>query len=317
MSNSIKQIAKNIVSSYEPTTLVNPENLDEVYNDVVYVIDRKQAEKLKEAELLREQRSIYLSKRNEKLDYIKEFGGFYFSKYTELLEKFGGNSALLLRFLYLCSFADNQGYIKIGLTYANENDLREIFNNLSNSAIDNIKEQLCHSQLIALNNDKIKINDDYYLRNNMKKGFKKKSCRVFDSGIKELYRQIKPRAHKPIGKILLLLDYLHYSTNILCINPSEKDNEKIKPLSKSEIGNILIGDIKGNTRNYNRQLDKIFKLIINGKPLLGEVKWAGVSFFTINPGLFYKGSNKEDIEWLGMSANLATVLQNDEKYSTE
>ena len=58
------------------------------------------------------------SKKKKKDEFSKymnsNFGSFYFNNYMKLLKKLNNNTALLFRFLYWCTYADYDGYLKYG-----------------------------------------------------------------------------------------------------------------------------------------------------------------------------------------------------------
>lgn len=295
ISNTINDRVNEVLQGFEFSSYVDTES-GEIVGEGIFTSKDEVISQIKEQET-RKQQLEYFKKKEERLSYVKALGngqGFYFSKYVELLKRINNDYALALRFFYLCSFADYDGYLKIGKSFVNERDFNEIYSNLSENTIVKIRTQLIESRLISVYEDKIKVNDNYFLRNEITKDFKKECCRVFDYGIKQLYKELKPTEHKKIGKIIPLLEYMHYSNNILCSNPAEKDLSKIKPLSIKEIGQII--DINGD--NYNRAVKYLLNVTVNDKPLLGEVRKLNSSVIVVNPTIFYKGSNIEDIKWL-------------------
>ena len=87
--------------------------------------------KLQEAQERKDKRDKYLKEKTEFESYIQaNFGSFYFNNYMKLLTKLKNNTALLFRFLYLCTYANYDGYLKYGLNsslYMKENDFGEVF----------------------------------------------------------------------------------------------------------------------------------------------------------------------------------------------
>ena len=70
--------------------------------------------KLQEAQERKDKRDKYLKEKAEFESYIQaNFGSFYFNNYMELWDKLTKeNSALAFRFLYLCTYADYDGYLR-------------------------------------------------------------------------------------------------------------------------------------------------------------------------------------------------------------
>ena len=98
------------------------------------------------------------SKKKKKDEFSKymnsNFGSFYFNNYMKLLKKLNNNTALLFRFLYLCTYADYDGYLKYGNYsygvnhgYMTEKDFDEVFK-MSKAMITNLKKELYDNNLI-------------------------------------------------------------------------------------------------------------------------------------------------------------------------
>lgn len=261
---------------------------------------KEQVEKKQEAQVNKVEGFAKKKRKTEFNEYIDfNFGSFYFNNYMKLLKKLNNNTALLFRFLYLCTFADYDGYLKYGShnygvhhAYMTENDFEEVFK-MSESMIRKLKKELFNNKLIIKSkvDDRLIVNGSFYTRGELCLGDMLESSRVFDDGIRELYEKSKPREHKRIGILIPLLPYLNKYHNILCKKPLEKETKYIEPLTLKEICNIAGYDFT-NEDKLKKQLESI---TVKNIPMVAYVSHAKAKFFVVNPKLFYKGNNIRDL----------------------
>lgn len=244
------------------------------------------------------------SKKKKKDEFSKymnsNFGSFYFNNYMKLLKKLNNNTALLFRFLYLCTYADYDGYLKYGNysygvnhEYMTEKDFDEVFK-MSKAMITKLKKELYDNNLIIKSkiDDRLIINGSFYTRGELCLGDMLESSRVFDDGIKELYEKSNPREHKRIGVVIPLLPFLNKYHNILCNKPLERELKYIEPLTLREMCKIIGYDITNEDR-LRKQLQNI---TVKNNPLVAYVSHAKAKFFVVNPALFYKGNCLDDLK---------------------
>lgn len=244
------------------------------------------------------------SKKKKKDEFSKymnsNFGSFYFNNYMKLLKKLNNNTALLFRFLYLCTYADYDGYLKYGnysygvnRGYMTEKDFDEVFK-MSKAMITKLKKELYDNNLIIKSkiDDRLIINGSFYTRGELCLGDMLESSRVFDDGIKELYEKSNPREHKRIGVVIPLLPFLNKYHNILCNKPLERELKYIEPLTLREMCKIIGYDITNEDR-LRKQLQNI---TVKNNPLVAYVSHAKAKFFVVNPALFYKGNCLDDLK---------------------
>ena len=244
------------------------------------------------------------SKKKKKDEFSKymnsNFGSFYFNNYMKLLKKLNNNTALLFRFLYLCTYADYDGYLKYGNYsygvnhgYMTVKDFDEVFK-MSKAMITKLKKELYDNNLIIKSkiDDRLIINGSFYTRGELCLGDMLESSRVFDDGIKELYEKSNPREHKRIGVVIPLLPFLNKYHNILCNKPLERELKYIEPLTLREMCKIIGYDITNEDR-LRKQLQNI---TVKNNPLVAYVSHAKAKFFVVNPALFYKGNCLDDLK---------------------
>lgn len=256
-----------------------------------------------EAEIRKEKRARYYRNKTEFESYLQcNFGSFYFNNYMELWKKLTKeNSALAFRFLYLCTYADFDGYLKFGGTrrgvdtsYMTLKDFKEVFN-VSDGMTTKLKNELFDNELIFQTDDKrLMVNDKYYTRGKLSSTDKRKSTRSFDYGIREIYKKSKPTEHKRLGLIIPLLDYVNVHLNIICQNVNEKEPKYMYPLTMEEIC-----DVVGYDYTHSTKLRKtLSKITVNGQPMVAYMSHQGADFFVINPAIFYKGKKLDELKTL-------------------
>lgn len=217
-----------------------------------------------------------------------EFGNFYFYQYKRLLTTLENDTATAFRFLYLCTFADKDGYI-----YTSENqkcttysDFIFIFDRTKSTVTDFVKA-LEKYKLVYKSRECFIINSQYYAMNINSNSFKTNSVRAFNNAIRELYKDSNPKEHSVIGEVLKLVPYINIANNTLCWNIEDVHPDAIIPLTMQEIRHVL----RPNS-DYGRKItNKIENLYIKGEPVLGKFEATKGYQYIINPRLFYRGNN--------------------------
>ncbi len=231
-------------------------------------------------------------RRNENMQAINELAlgkGYYYLRYDLVADI---DYSIGFRFLYLCTFADKEGYILFDKSYINEHELNLIFSGLHQNTISLLKRQLIDNNLITITSYRVKVNENIFMKFYLKKCFYNRSTMVFNNGIRNLYVNSLPKEHKDIGKIIPLLPYMHNQYNVLCNEVNESDRTKIKPLTPTEVCDIL-GYYKTNLTRLKKNLVSI---TVGDTPLLMNVCHAHLDGFVVNPKVFYKSTDKDIIE---------------------
>ena len=233
---------------------------------------------------------IRKSKEEFKVTIDNECGSFYFTNYKKILEeKFMPN--YMFRFLYLCTYSDYEGILRLGKSknnYMIKSDIIHVLK-ISDKENRNTVKYLEENKLIEIHNDYIKVNDSLCVRGKIGKKLAKQSVRMFDNGIKYIYENITAREHKRAYMVVELLPYLHYSSNILVKNPEVEDEKLIKPFNMKELSEEL-----GYT-NTDRFSKALLSMRINKELAIGRFG-ESKNIIVINPRLYYKGGNDEEIK---------------------
>ena len=251
---------------------------------------------------IRKQRKDYFDRmrqqENLRIGFEDVLGEFYFINYRKLLQLTNDNTALAFRYLYLCTFADNEGRLQYKGKDVIHKDFKRILNLNPKTAGRDIAE-LENYELIYKVGDIYYINLAYYIRKQkLPDEFKGNSARMIDRGIRELYEQSTPRNHAMLGKIVPLLEYINKYNNILCTKDTvtQFDHRKIVPLSGYEICRICNRSVE----NSDYFLKELKSYTIDRLPfirrIVDDTKYE-LDCYIVNPYVVYMGSRNDHLEW--------------------
>lgn len=159
-------------------------------------------------------------------------------------------------------------------------------------AYETIKYLFDKKLLIEDNEGNIKVNIKFCKKGKITKNQAKVGIRMFEEAIRELYLKSKPTEHNKLALFIKLIPYVNLKYNVICSNPEEENIEKINPLTMK-----AIADIAGY-KNSNRFKKELLDLTVNESlaVVITETKYG--KFVHINPTVYYKGTNKEDLKYL-------------------
>lgn len=222
---------------------------------------------------------------------------FYLKNYSSLWKDLAKcNPALAIRFLYLCSYADCDGYLKFGgikrginTLFMSTKDFKEVFS-ISTGMTTKIKNELFDNKLvIQTDDDKLIVNKKYYTRKYSLTMKMENPIRCSDSGIRDIYKTTRLKEHKRLGIIILLLEYLNISSNVICKNIEEKNLDNIIPLNMNEICDI----VKYDYTHFSKVKQCLSNAKTKNNPLLMLMTHNSSSLFIVNNAVFYRG--KDDL----------------------
>lgn len=226
------------------------------------------------------------------------FGGFYFIMYDRLLEEVL-EEQYRFRFTYLCTYMDYDNKLKFGNGKGDsklmlEKDLEEVLM-LSKRETIRTKKAFIKYGLITIDKDKtITINKKYAIKGKIGKRDLKRSVRIMEYGIREMYTKANAREHKRLDIFNRLLPYVNYNHNVLCKNPNESDIKKIEPLNLSELCDIVGYDKTKSVRLKN----ELLKIKVDGQLAMGIFESDNGKRIYINPKVYYKGRDIESLRAL-------------------
>ena len=280
-----------IQRTYNPIT-------GEIYNEEkgLFLTDAE----LQRAQQEKERRKNYFEFTQQKqilhIEIENILGQFYFSHYKRLLKIIQNDTALAFRYLYICTYADNDGRLIYKGKQMLHKDVVKLLNINRNTALSNVNKMIEYGLLIE-EKGLYSANLQYYIRRKkLPEDFKKQSSRIFDNGIRTLYCESTARHHEILGEIVPLLEYINKYNNVVCTKETveQREFDKINPLTMKEICSIC-GRSIDNTDVFKKQLGK-YK--INGLPLFrGIIEDKKSIGYVFNPYILYMGSRNDDLEF--------------------
>ena len=128
--------------------------------------------------------------------------------------------------------------------------------------------------------------------------------RLFNRGVRKLYKATNPSKHKHLGYIFSLLPYINLEYNIICKNPYCKEIEDIEPITLSDFCR-LIGYNEKNLYRIKQIYNSLLFDVLGEKQKFCVFVNDGVttdnSFIYVNPNILYAGSNYHKVELLTVS----------------
>ena len=222
----------------------------------------------------------------------KEYGGFFFCKYDSVSDVFERDPATGFRFLYVCTFADNDGYIRADDSFCTKAiHFTEIWGACTSTTYKFLNDLVSAGLLCRTDDKRYRITPGIYSMHINNTDFHKNSYRMFSNSIRHLYENSDPREHGSLGEMFRLIPYLNIHHNVLCHNREEADLRKIEPLSKSDICAALRPD-----SDYGRKLLKSFdRFTLWSRPVLISAYESGKEHYVINPRLLYCGGRPDNL----------------------
>lgn len=137
------------------------------------------------------------------------------------------------------------------------------------------------NSILEVANGVYRINPMYHFRG---KSHDQKVIKLFTTTLKKLCNTINPNE---LGFLYKLLPYVHLETNMICINPFERDPMKIQYLNIQTIAEI--------TGIHKKKIQTLIRGLRKGgviRESIGEDKRH--NFITLNPYIFYRKSGQPD-----------------------
>ena len=235
-------------------------------------------------------------KKTEFEKLIGEFGEFYFLRYENILKGNIGKQ-MLTRSIYLCTLANYDGILVYGNAkgenkFVKEKDLQEILGLGRSETMNTKRDIIKENKIFLVKEDKtIMMNPEYFLKGKVEeKKELKGAIRVFKEAIEELYKKSKPREHKRLALLIDLLPYVNFTHNVICNNPSEKEIERIDPLTLKEVMEIA------EYSNVTKFKKELLNVTVNGELAMKITETKYGKFIYVNPRVYYKGGNFEDLK---------------------
>lgn len=281
-----------------PKVIYAVDEFGEKHEGGIYITPEEQVKQRELSEKRRQYFRHMQQQNNLNVKFTDILGEFYFVNYRKLLQITDDNTALAFRYLYLCTFADNEGRLEYKGKNVIHKNLKRILNLNPKTAGADVAE-LEDNNLIYRLDDIYYVNLEYYIRKQkLPDDFKGNSARIIDRGVRELYEQSTPRNHKILGRIVPLLEYINKYNNIICTKDTvtEFDYKKIAPLTGYEICRICNRTVE----NSDRFLKELKTFSIDRLPFIRRVvdeTKLDLDCYIVNPYVVYMGSRNDQLEW--------------------
>lgn len=297
--DNIKEVINNTNLADENGVVIDSLHND-ILEDIAKSIIKSEAVVTTKNKESKEEYKKYLKSKTDFENLLNnKFGSFYFNFFNSIPKSL--DKQYKFRFIYLCTYLkynDNRLMYKQsnGLyKLYKENDLSDILH-LGNTEYYKTKKILIENNLMSIDDDKnICVNNRISLVGEISKYNKRDYTRIFKDTVQKLYNSSKPREHKLLGMFIDLLPLINFKFNIICSNPDCELMEDVKPLTISDISqyfNIYTG------KNISSLKRKLLSIKLDNKDMLMYVEKSDINGFLVNPSLYYKGNNIEDLNYL-------------------
>ena len=221
----------------------------------------------------------------------EEYGEFIQTRYDPLLKEIKYDTATAFRFIYISTFMNyTNGYLIYKNNKVNKHTLSEILQVSRNSFTQILNTLLNHKLLMIDSNGYYYINSKYCYRGAISnnKEYHERYTRIFINSIRELYSKAStPREHKLLGRFILILPYINIYHNIICKNIKEKEIENLLLPNSAELDQIL----HVSERHSDRTMKELLEITVGGKPAIMNVSHNKAKMYTVNPSIYYGGTN--------------------------
>ena len=304
--NNIKSVIKSndIISKDGEVIDVHDSVFENISMDIANYMEHENEVKVATKE--KQELMGKLNQDDEFKEYIKaNYGSFYFYFYKRLLDKI--EPQYLTRYAnYKNKLIENNKTRSIPIR---ENDLQYILK-LGRAETYKTKTVLLNNKLISINNDVVEINSKYCKKGEIMKNKNIEKTRVFNNAIRELYENSLPREHKKLALLFQMLPYINLKWNIVCKDITEEIRENVEPYSIKELMLIL------NQTNVTRFKNDLLNLTVGGESVVLIQLASNNNCITINPKIYYKGTQLDDLKYIGdhiamLSNNKCEVNLND------
>lgn len=262
---------------------------------------------------LTDKQKWFLNNQDALKEYANQQGGFVQMLFLQKqkLDLADCDKATLSRLVYLSTYIDynnRQENLLVKRTQYNElepmnrKDIQYVLG-LGDTAFKSFLKDVKENGLLFEVNGKFYVTDFLFTKGkndiSKEKGY---NCyaRLFIDCVRNLYEACKPRQHKVLSNVFMLIPFVHINTNILTFNADTTKDDDIEPMSLKDIGELLgIEDNKGNLKKLVKDLES-FTVRIEGieYKMFSWVRLSDCDYYVINPRVIYRGNDFEQMCWI-------------------
>ncbi len=234
----------------------------------------------------------------------KDLGNFFFLSYAEQFPDISPQS--VARLLFLNTFADYDSNVLVTVSRNGKlpilrKDLPSILG-VSKALVSKFWQEVSPKYLVETSKGLISTNTDIFIKRKLSRKKYANLQKLYNNGIRKLYRETDASRHKHLGYVLQMLPYINIEFNILCKNPFEEKLENIQAMSLTEFCDLI-----GYNSSQHNRLENIYYNIRfevkDSRERFCSFVYDGfnkddVKIF-INPNILYNGSDYQKVEVLG------------------
>ncbi|GGJ49640.1 hypothetical protein [Virgibacillus salexigens] len=153
--------------------------------------------------------------------------------------------------------------------------------------------KLIYNEIIYEQKSGLVMNATVFYRGTDKKASidakKMQYTRLFRKTIRELYAMFSGRSIKKLGVLYAVLPYINFNYNIVCNNPQEVQEAKVKPMAVSELADKL------GYSDAKKLIPVLREIRYEGKPVFGFFETDGDARkkkIVVNTSVVYAGNGK-------------------------
>lgn len=250
-----------------------------------------------------EEKKNAIRKRSAAIESEKTQGDFiwFLFNYCDVIFPDIGCSNIT-RLFYLATFIEYNGdrlTVDNGYTFMGKRQVKQKLN-LPNKAFTSFWNEMIEKNIISINDENyVVVNTMLFRKGNIDKRCNRDFTRIYCNCVRYIYENCTDvKDHSKLAYIFKIIPYVNRKTNIVCYNPEELDNKKIKPMT---VGNFCDA-IGYDKTNSSRLFKSLAKFTIRGKHLFCYVSIDKFSlngmFIIMNPDIYYGGAVQSDAKFL-------------------
>lgn len=133
---------------------------------------------------------------------------------------------------------------------------------------------------------------EVFTRGNLQKKQFVQYQKIFNKGVRKLYKATNGKYHAQLGYIFMVIPYINLEYNILCWNPLETDIEKVRPMTTKQFCQSVGYRLSNLNRLMTIYRDIVFD--VNGKKehfckIVSNWNDQDNAMICINPAVIYSG----------------------------
>jgi uncharacterized protein YegP (UPF0339 family) len=214
-------------------------------------------------------------------EYSGQFIMFIYSNLNKLSKVLKNED--ITKLMFIATYTDYKGALK----YENgrvitKKDLIKLLK-INNKSFYEFMNKLINTKIIIEENDKFIVNNEYFIKGKLKKDVK--FIKLYINAIRSIYKNTTIRQHKQLSSIFLLIPYVNIKFSVICFNPLETEQDKVKIMTIKDIAKAL------NYSKVQTIKEFMFKLKIENHSVFATFKDNNKECIVVNPKIMFIGED--------------------------